>query len=70
MSYEQFATSYRRHTHFHRTLDEAYKTPEYCSAITIYKSESSKTWEHFCELVTHIIFIAIIATITFWILSA
>lgn len=70
MSYEQFVTNYRKQTHFARSLDEAYKTPEYCSAITIYKSQTGEAWEHAKELIAHIIFIALISAITFWALTA
>ena len=70
MSYEQFVTNYRRQTHYARSLNEAYKTPEYCSAITIYKSQSNHTWEHLKELFALIILIGVVSAITFWALTA
>lgn len=70
MSYEQFVTNYRKQTHYARSLNEAYRTPEYCSAITIYKSEASKTWEHTKELLALIILIGVVSAITFWALTA
>ena len=33
MSYEKFATNYRRYTHAPRSLDEAFKTADYATPI-------------------------------------
>jgi heme oxygenase len=69
MSYENFVTNYRRQTHFSRSLDEAYKTPEYCSAITMYKSENRRAWEQAKEIVAYIILIVFLASIIIWFLN-
>jgi len=45
MSYENFVTNYRRFTHCSRSMGEAYKTAEYCSAITVYKSENQRAFD-------------------------
>ena len=70
MNYENFVVNYRRHTHCSRSMGEAYRTAEYCSAITVYPSEWKKAWEQSLELVSVTIFVAIISAITFWALSA
>lgn len=70
MSYEHFVTNYRRQTHFARSLDEAYRTPEYCCAITVYKSESKEAWEQAKNLIAHIIFIIVVVIFALWFLTA
>lgn len=42
MSFERFVTTYHRYTHAPRSMAEAYKTPEYCNAITAYPKVMSK----------------------------
>lgn len=41
-NYEKFVTSYRRHTHFARTYDEAFKTADYATAIWRCEGENEK----------------------------
>jgi heme oxygenase len=69
MSYENFVTNYRRQTHFSRSMDEAYRTAEYCSAITVYKSENRRAWEVAKEIFALIMILLVVSTFIFWFLS-
>lgn len=69
MSYENFVTNYRRQTHFSRSMDEAYKTAEYCSAITVYQSENRRAWEVAKEIFAYIMILVLASSIIFWFLS-
>jgi len=69
MSYENFVTNYRRQTHFSRSMDEAYRTAEYCSAITVYKSENRRAWEVAKEIFALIMILLVASTFIFWFLS-
>lgn len=48
---DDFYTTYHRWTHAPRSMDEAYRTPEYCNAVTIYPKTMSKGARESIDLV-------------------
>lgn len=68
MSYEKFVTNYHRYTHTARTTDEAYKTDRYCSAITVFESETKKSVEYVLNLAIYTIFVMFVSAFTYWII--
>lgn len=50
MNYERFVNNYHRWTHAPRSMNEAYKTPEYCSPITSFPRSMSKGARELLEI--------------------
>lgn len=60
-SYEKFVTNYHKHTHCPRTLNEAYRTPEYACAITTFQTENKKA----SNVLFYVALIALVAFVVF-----
>lgn len=69
-SYEKFLVNYHRYTTTARSVDEAFKTADYATALWKCETDSERTWRLAKDLSVVVAAILIIASpLLFWYLS-
>lgn len=69
-SYENFLINYRRYTTTARSVDEAFKTADYATAMWKCESDSERTWRLLKEIsLLAVVILAIASPFIIWYLS-